>query len=554
MQNARSAAATRLAMFLLFALTYVLSAVGQESQQKTRDLESLRDEKLIPAIVQPAGVALESTVDPERYVVGPSDRIAVNIWLATPLSFSLTVTPEGTLIIPTVGEVRVAHLTLVRARAAVLGAIKKRYLQADVSVTLVIPRPIVVSVTGMVMNSGHYTLTAVDRADKAIELANELKRLQEIKDLEAVKYVASKRSILLRHRDGTEQRVDLLKFFAAQIDECNPYLREGDVVIIPRIDPRKNVFAVYGQVNTPGRFEFVAGDSLTDAVRIAHGLTPLGMGERAIFSRLNADGTALTSREVDIPAILAGTQPNILLEPGDRIVVQRRADQREDYNVDVRGEVRFPGTYPITKNHTRLSEVIRQAGGFTENAALHFASLTRQTFSREDAPEEELISMRGIVSSQDTIGYALETMLRISREAVTVDFVKLLANGDSTQDVILQAEDQIEIPTIRSTVYVFGQVTMPGHIMFIEHADAGYYVGKAGGYSERASRGDVKIIKARTKQWLAPGETIIEPGDHVWVPAEPDHPFSYTMNILSQSANILSVVLGVAVIIVTISK
>jgi protein involved in polysaccharide export with SLBB domain len=38
--------------------------------------------------------------------------ISVNIWTSPQLIFPLTVTPEGTLIIPTVGEIHVADLTL----------------------------------------------------------------------------------------------------------------------------------------------------------------------------------------------------------------------------------------------------------------------------------------------------------------------------------------------------------------------------------------------------------------------------------------------------------
>ena len=60
--------------------------------------------------------ALEGPVDPEKYYVGPSDILSVNIWISPPLNFSLTVTPEGTLIIPTVGEVRVTDLTLREAK------------------------------------------------------------------------------------------------------------------------------------------------------------------------------------------------------------------------------------------------------------------------------------------------------------------------------------------------------------------------------------------------------------------------------------------------------
>ncbi len=103
-------------------------------------------------------------------------------------------------------------------------------------------------------------------------------------------------------------------------------------------------------------------------------------------------------------------------------------------------------------------------------------------------------------------------------------------------------------------MYVFGQIVSPGHVPFVpgEHAD--YYIAKAGGFTERARHGDVKVIKGTTKQWLAPDETTIEDGDYVWVPKDPDHSFAYYMTIASQAATVLSVVIGIGVLIVQVTK
>jgi protein involved in polysaccharide export with SLBB domain len=367
----------------------------------------------------------------------------------------------------------------------------------------------------------------------------------------------STRNIILKHKDGTQQRVDLPKYFATREEKWNPYLREGDIIVVPRKDPAKNVIAVYGQVNTNGRFEFVEGDSLLDAIKLANGFTGRAIPERAIFSRLSDDGTSMTNRTISLANVVAGLEPNIPLQPGDRIIINGKPDLREDFNVDVGGEVNYPGTYPITRDHTRLSEVIREAGGFTEFAALENAEVVRRpVFGRfgSQIEREQALSMRGTVSSGDTIGYTLEAGLRLQQEAVTVDFRKLFDGKDSTQDIILQREDQIYIPSRARTVYVFGQVATPGHIPLIEGRDSKYYVEKAGGFTDRANGGDLRIIKAKTKQWLRPVDTRLEAGDNIWVPAEVDQPFSYYMTTASQAATILSVVIGVAFLIVEVSK
>jgi protein involved in polysaccharide export with SLBB domain len=423
--------------------------------------------------------------------------------------------------------------------------------------TLVKPRQVVISVAGQVVNPGLYTLSAGDRAGKAIEEANKPGKMQDPENVFSVTQFGSSRHIIMRHRDGTEDRVDLRKYYATHEGKLNPFLREGDIVVVPRIDPLKNVIAVYGQVNSAGRFEYVEGDSLLDAIKIANGVTSHALPEQAVFSRLTPDGTEMTNRFINLAGILAGNEPDIALEPGDRIVVAAKPELREDFNVDVRGEVKFPGTYPITRDRTHLSEVIRQAGGFTEFASLENAEVIRRSLLPEnkvDIEKEETMSLRGSASSLDTLGYGLETTLRIRHEAVVTDFKKLFSDRDSSQDIMLQREDQVIIPARQRTIFVFGQVVSPGHIPLTEGKELRYYIDKAGGYTDRASKGDVRIIKATTKQWLKPGDTKLEEGDNIWVPADEQHPFSYYMTVASQTMSIVSVVLGIAILIVQVSK
>jgi len=135
-----------------------------------------------------------------------------------------------------------------------------------------------------------------------------------------------------------------------------------------------------------------------------------------------------------------------------------------------------------------------------------------------------------------------------------VDFVRLFTEGDSLQDVFLQDDDVIRVPSFKRTIYVFGQIVSPGHIPFVEGEGPEYYIGKTGGFTDRARPGDMRIIKSKTKQWLAVDESQLEGGDYLWVPKEPDRPFSYYMTTVSQAAGILSVIVAMAAVIVSVSK
>ncbi|MFH2004855.1 MAG: SLBB domain-containing protein, partial [Bacteroidota bacterium] len=150
--------------------------------------------------------------------------------------------------------------------------------------------------------------------------------------------------------------------------------------------------------------------------------------------------------------------------------------------------------------------------------------------------------------------YLIETELRLQKEIVNVDFEKLFNNKDVSQDIILKDGDYIRIPSTKRTIYVFGQVVSPGHIPLVKDASLDYYISKCGGFTDAARKGDVRIIKGKTKQWLELDETTIEEGDHIWVPKKPERTFAYYTTILSQTASILSVVVGIAVVIVQITK
>ncbi len=503
---------------------------------------------------QPSKVALEGTIDADKYYVGPSDKIAINIWIGPPVSFNLTVTPEGTLIIPTVGEVKVSDITLAEVKKIVLTAVKKKYIANDVSITLIEPRPIIVTVSGNVLNSALYTLSSIDRADRAIQAANKLEQRQTYDELNDILRNMSTRNIVLKRRDGTMHRVDIPKFLATKEDIYNPYLREGDIVIVPRKNPVKNVFAVYGEVNLPGRFEYVEGDSISDALEIAQGCTRLANLDSIEFSRLDAEAKTLQTTILSYSEILKRNSHNLPLEPGDRIVIKQKLELREDFRVYIDGEVKYPGTFPITKNRSKLSEVIEQAGAFTEYASLKSAEVYRRSVSPRDIEIDRIMSMRGSISPDDSASYLLETELRLQKEIINVDFEKLFLQNDQTQDVVLNDGDYIVIPSTKKTIYVFGQIISPGHIPYTKNQTVNYYISKCGGFTEAARKGDVKIIKGKTKQWLDPDETKIEEGDYIWVPKKPERSFAYYTNVLSQTASILSVITGMAFIIIQLTK
>ena len=544
----------QLTFWLLLAVSAIVepaSAQTTSSQQRDNAAGTLTVPQATKTPEVPSTVPVDGTVNPDVYIVGPSDVFGVNIWSVPPISLMLPVTPEGSLVIPTVGEVPVADLSLREAKARILRAIGKKYLAGEPTVTLVAPRQVIVNVEGHVRHPGKYTGVSVLRIDGILEEANRARTATVVPERELTPAFdptkSSRRHIVIRHRDGTSSAVDLDYYVATHDDRDNPYLCGGDVIIVPTIELGQQEIGIYGAVLNPSRFEFVDGDSLSTLVRLGHGFTDRARMDSVLFSRFDSTDGRIIERIVDLRAL--ATTGNFPLRSGDRIFVPERRDDRGDFRVTVEGEVRQPGVYPIRKAGTRISEVLRLCGGPTELAALNGASLIRKGLDRTKAEAERLVQMRGMVVLADTTYVRQENESRYDGERVDVDFVRLVTQHDSTQDVAVLPGDRLVIPRKVGSVYVFGQVANPSQIALADGRSASYYVQRAGGFTDRARSGDMVVIKRGSRQWLDPGETAVEDGDAIWVPKERDRDFSYYLGVAGQFASIITTAITVVLLV-----
>ncbi len=129
---------------------------------------------------------------------------------------------------------------------------------------------------------------------------------------------------------------------------------------------------------------------------------------------------------------------------------------------------------------------------------------------------------------------------------------KLLVDHDSTQDVVLQKDDIIYIPSNFDAVVVQGQVARSGYVTFVPSKDLQYYIGKAGGYAELADPSEVRIIKRGSLEWVKPDSTTIESGDQIWVPKQPKKDFMYYFTWAKEGAALVGSVFSVAYLIIAV--
>ncbi len=83
-------------------------------------------------------------------------------------------------------------------------------------------------------------------------------------------------------------------------------------------------------------------------------------------------------------------------------------------------------------------------------------------------------------------------------ERVPVDFIKLLRNGDLSQNITLNPDDTVVIPeNPQNVIYVMGEVKTPGMLPFVKERDwtALKAVVFVGGFTQYASKGKSYLIR-----------------------------------------------------------
>lgn len=501
--------------------------------------------QLLKSIQEPlltSSMPVEGVVDAEKYIVGQGDIFNLGLYGFLNQVIPLSVSLEGTIIIPTVGEIDVNGLTLKATKEKVIKAVKKRYYSSDVSFTLLQPRTFLVNVSGLAQ--GTYTVTSLTRPSQIISVVffdtlNIQKKSDQGRLGEDLKQF-SFRNIELKRKDGSTIRIDLYKYFATKDEKYNPTLKEGDLIKIPNFNIINNCISIQGAVQLQGNYEFAFDDDLETAIGLGRGFDINAEPDSIIVFRPFGQSFGFEKYYLSYYR-----DKNFKINLYDRIFVKYKTEYQKMVSVYVTGEIMRPGVYPITFKNSRLRDVIEMAGGFTSNAYLPLCIVFRK-FDEEYLKRDTMeifINRRAndlIVTDKEKLNFEEDVLGR--RNRVVVDFEKLFVNNDESQNIILQDKDVVYINDDKKSVYVYGQVQNEGYVPYVKGKDYSYYIEKAGGYSLAADEGNTRVIKFNTRGWYKPGETEIYSGDFVYVPKKLGKPFSETMVIISQIA---SVILGV---------
>ena len=144
-------------------------------------------------------------------------------------------------------------------------------------------------------------------------------------------------------------------------------LKENDVLFISTKPEQvtQRTLTIRGEVRFPGIYQYADNETIEDFVLQAGGLTDKASTAKVSVSRrvnnpkaLQPDSIIAKNYTLSLKDgfVVDGT-PGFVLMPFDEVYIMKSPAYTEQQNVKVEGEVMFAGTYSLTRNNLRLSDL-----------------------------------------------------------------------------------------------------------------------------------------------------------------------------------------------------
>lgn len=325
-------------------------------------------------------------------------------------------------------------------------------------------------------------------------------------------------------------------------------LRNEDVLFVPTQQDRvaERIVTITGEVLSPGTFQYAEKETIEDLVLRAGGLTDAASMVRVDVSRRIRDPKSLQAgQEISKTYTFAlkdgfvvDGDKGFVLEPYDVVAVRRSPGYMEPRMVRVEGEVEFAGEYALSLKNQRLSDVVKAAGGLTNEAYVRGARLERTMTDDEKSRLAAAIELaKQNASDKDTLN--LDQMKTSDVYTVGIDLEKALANPGSDYDVQVRDGDRLIVPEYNGTVKISGNVLLPNTVAYVPGKSWKYYINQAGGFADRSKKSKSYIVYQNgTATRVDKGK--VEPGCEIIVPKKGKRDMSNVMQWVSIGTSMAS--------------
>jgi protein involved in polysaccharide export with SLBB domain len=318
-----------------------------------------------------------------------------------------------------------------------------------------------------------------------------------------------------------------------------------------RVDQPTEVVSIGGQVKAPGEYPLEPAMRVSDLLRAGGWLSDAAFGLKAELTRFTSTAEERESSllDIDLAAVLRGeAAADITLQPFDALIIKELPEWSKQEFITLRGEVRFPGRYPIRRGET-LRSVIERAGGLSSIAFTRGAVFSRQELKQREAEQIAKLSERlksdlaalavqsgQVKEGQDAAQGAMTAQGLLSQLQSTTAIGRLVIDVDrlvagrigSSADIVLRDGDELFIPKIRQEVTIIGEVQNSISLLHRAGLKRDDYIDLSGGFTRRADqsrayvvRADGSVVAGASGGWLRGGRNVdIQPGDTIVVPLD----------------------------------
>ena len=382
----------------------------------------------------------------------------------------------------------------------------------------------VITINGNIGVAGEYEYK---NGEKLLELLNRAKCISQKTFLEKVYIIR-----LNSDRTKSHIAINLESILEDETHSDNILMQEYDIVNVMSIDDFDDNYniSVEGAVRNPGDFNFGDGMSLQSALFLAGGLTQQAEGSRVEISRImeyDINSNKLKPRRAIVKNVKVGNDlllsqeaENFELQPYDQIFVRSNPDFEPVINVQILGEVKYPGTYSKLRKNEKISSLIKRSGGLTSYAYLDGVKMYRK-FEVSTVNDEEIKDMnisdelkKTILNDPEAASIYTEELesyndeifnsepkssKQINLDMVYLDLEKALKSNQSKHNLVLNEGDSIIIPKTMDVVHITGELmNLQGNSIsapYFSSKRANYYVKNfAGGFSKLNDRSNTVVV------------------------------------------------------------
>jgi protein involved in polysaccharide export with SLBB domain len=334
-------------------------------------------------------------------------------------------------------------------------------------------------------------------------------------------------------------------------------IRELELQATP--DQPEQVVSIDGRIKAPGHYPLEPEMHVSDLIRAGGSLEDAafrGQAEVTRYDVTESDGRSTQLIPVNLAAIRHGDPTaDLVLKPYDVLIIKPIPQWMEPGTIEVAGEVRFPGKYPIHQGETLLS-VLQRAGGLTDFAFPGGAVFIREELKQREKEQLELLANRlqsdlaalsleaavsagaststtatGSATQALVVGQQLMSQLRQTKPVgrLVLDVQRIAKGGKgSSDDVLVRDGDKLMIPKKTQEVTILGEVQSPTSHVYVAGLTRDDYISRSGGPTQKADKKRIYVVRANgdvvsgsRSGWFRKSQAAdIQPGDTIVVPLD----------------------------------